>query len=681
MKNLSIRIQVLGMIFTSLLILGLVTSISSVVKSKDALMQSNFSKLKTVRDLKKSQIEEFFLKNIATIKVISMSNNVEYLADDLYRLEEKMDLTPQKSFPVADPLVQDTIEPYERFFKSFVEEYGYADVLLINASTGQVTYSAKKQNDYGTNLKTGKLQSSALAKVFNQTLKNKRATYVDMEPYAPSNNEPMLFLGTLVYDEGELNSVLVIKIAGSSINEVMQKRVGYGKTQEDYLVGKDHLMRSDSYLDRKNRSILSSFANPKQGSIDTVPVNNAFKTKAATGIFTEYNGKSILSAYSTIKVGSDLQWAILSVINEDEVLITPNEIRNFIIMEVLIILIVIGIASIMLLNHNLIRPLNNFKATLLSIGDTKDLRIGLICDAPREIEEMAQSFNILLEALQHLINSAKESSTKNTHTANHLSTNAEEVGENVALSVDIIRKASENSITINNEITSAISEAQANKKEIIKANNMLSEARDEIISLTSRVQETSEVEVELANKMDTLSSEATNVKSVLEVIGDIADQTNLLALNAAIEAARAGEHGRGFAVVADEVRKLAERTQKSLSEINATINVIVQSIQEASENMNSNSKEIQNLSEIASDVETKINMTVEIVDNGTHASDKTVQDFENTGKAIASITKVITQIDDISMKNAKNVEIIVATSENLSEETEELNAQLEAFRT
>jgi methyl-accepting chemotaxis protein len=355
--------------------------------------------------------------------------------------------------------------------------------------------------------------------------------------------------------------------------------------------------------------------------------------------------------------------------------ITDFGVQSLVLSIILIIVISSGFIVINLI-INSIKSIDIYLEKLAKLDFTTKLEI----TGKSEIAVIAKNLSKVIDSIKDFITEAKNSSNENASISHELSTTSNIVGRKVEDVMEIVKKANEKAKKVSREIEISIEYANDSRKNTVRANENLDEATKEIMRLTEDVQRTAAIEVEMAQQINQLSSEAEQVKSVLGVIGDIADQTNLLALNAAIEAARAGEHGRGFAVVADEVRKLAERTQKSLVEIQSTINVIVQSIMEASSQMNENSEHIQNLADISSGVELKITATLKIMHEAAATNEKTARDYQNTGQLVNNVSSEIDSVSEIVASNARSVEEIAAAAEHLNGMTEMLNHKMEQFK-
>ena len=365
-KNMTIKAKIITLLVVSLSLLTVVVATFSVSKAKESLVAQNYGMLTSARDSKASQITTFFQERIGDITVLSRSADIRELVEDLNNASMDIDTNPNGKFPVTNDLIKKTTQKHEEYFQSYMKDYGYYDISLIDGKSGQVIYSAAKESDYGSNLKTGEFKDSGLAQAYNKAISMDRAVFIDMKPYAPSNNAPAMFLGKKIDVHG-VSAVLVFQISDRAINKIMQFRKGYGESQEDYLVGSDLLMRSDSFLNPKGYSLKASFAN--NAKVDTVASRNALNGKEHTEIVIDYNGNLVLSAYSQVSVGEDFKWAILSEIDEAEVLVTPNAIRNIIIIISLVLLAFVVVGAIVIINNIVVKRLVKFQEGLVGFFD------------------------------------------------------------------------------------------------------------------------------------------------------------------------------------------------------------------------------------------------------------------------------------------------------------------------
>jgi len=361
-----------------------------------------------------------------------------------------------------------------------------------------------------------------------------------------------------------------------------------------------------------------------------------------------------------------------------------NQSINSSIMQILVMLLIdifILLVLFSIIKIFIGKPLDELLGLLKELSSSDgDLTKRINIYSKDEIGTIAKYINEFISKVQNTVKQTKELSNANVTVVNELTNNVNDIEEHARSEADIVGTTTNSCAKINDRLDFSIDKAKLNNANAENANNSLQEISQAINNLNHVVQTNSEKQLHLARKLQELSNDTDQVKNVLNVISDIADQTNLLALNAAIEAARAGEHGRGFAVVADEVRKLAERTQRSLSEINATINIVIQAIIDNSDEMNNTAKVSEELNSTAVELDNRINEITQIMQETIVISTNGLNAVEDAGNSVDELISGVYSIKDSSDQTTNNVHAMIQLIEKINTGSDYLNKTLGEFK-
>lgn len=548
----------------------LVIGFFAVQKAGTALEKTEFEKLRSECELRKKQVLQYFEDTFQSLRFLAGTETVTKGLETLVSYHEygkNAGDTPH--FDTTSFLYKKIFDKINPFFQEFLNTHdpkssGYEDLLLLCAKHGHVMYSSSKLEDLGTNLGSGSLKDSGLARAWSKVVKTGKPALIDFSVYKPVAS-PAAFAAVPILDEkGAVQGVLALRIGTAEMQSIFGSVQAVGKTAETYVVGEDFLMRSNSRSD-KTSSILETKAESKA-------TKEALLGKSATELIHDYRGVSVLSSYGPAglkeskTLGAGFDWAVVAEVDRSEMEQPVISLRNYVTGFAVLIAFIVALAALGL-SWNFARPLfaMSVAARHLSTGD-------LTVDVPKLARR--DEIGTLAEAFRGMVEGMRNQSIRVLEGVNVLSAAASEISATVS---QVTQGTTQTSSAVT-ETTTTLEEVRQAAKVASDEAGEVARSAHEAVTVSTEGKKATEDTVQgihlIKEQMESigetvvkLSERSQAIEEIIATVQDLADQSKLLAVNASIEAARAGDYGKGFSVVAHEIKSLADQSREATEQI------------------------------------------------------------------------------------------------------------------
>ena len=577
---------------------------------------------------------------------------------------------------------------YHPWFHKVQQTREYYDVFLMNKE-GDIVYTVFKERDFATNAVNGEWKDSDIGNAFRDVKANPQKDFVkfyDFAEYAPSNNVPASFISSPVLDEqGEFMGALVYQMPAGKINDIFKDTDTAGKTSAIYLVGEDHLMRTNMRFEEEPTTL--------KEKIEEEGVELALSGKSGSMVAVDqHTQKDAITTYSPFEF-EGVKWAMIGEVSMEEGLEAYYELKKVSIIASLSILFIIAIISLWY-SRRLTNPIRCMVGAMKELAEGNNVVAVPSLDRHDELGDMAKAVQVFKEnalEMERMESEAEKAKVRAEQdkkaTMNKLADDFDARTSAVIMSLtaaasqmqqtaEKMNDASDRTSEISSAVAAAATEADANVQTVAAATEELTASAQEIAQQINRVATmSSNASTEAQNtsvEVKNLQEMALSIGGVVGAIKEIAEQTNLLALNATIEAARAGEAGKGFAVVADEVKKLANETAQKTEEIDARVSAIQNAINSSVNAMDKIIRNVQSIDEattsVTAAVEEQNAATGEIGRNVAEASTGTQQVSQN-----------IITVQENAYETGESSKVVLEAAGELSKLSVELRTQVAGF--